>query len=150
MRGLLVATTVFCLMTGVAVAQNGTLVVTPDQVRWGPAPGLPADWQAAVLIGDPAKSDPYVERVKLPPNATVPPHTHPDIENITVISGSFGIGQGSVPDKSKGQMLPAGSFYRLPANTAHFAWSGPDGAVIQIHGIGPSGIKMIEAAADKM
>jgi hypothetical protein len=56
MRGLLAATTVFCLMTGVAVAQNGTLVVTPDQVMWGPAPVLPADWQAAILIGAPRRA----------------------------------------------------------------------------------------------
>jgi quercetin dioxygenase-like cupin family protein len=129
--------------TATATAQNGTLVITPDQVSWGPAPGLPSDWRAAVLVGDPAKQGPYVERVKLPPNAMVPPHMHPDIENITVISGSFGIGQGEVADKSKGQVLSVGSFYYLPANTAHFAWAGPDGAVVQIHGIGPSGIKMI-------
>ena|ERR1051326_5470196 len=147
-RGLLLAATALALMTQVSAAQDGTLVMTPEQVKWGPAPGLPADWQAAILSGDPTKKGPYVERVKLPPNAAVPPHTHPDIENITVISGSFGIGQGKVADKSKGQMLPAGSFYRLPANTAHFAWAGPEGAVVQVHGVGPSGIKMVQTAAD--
>ena len=145
-NGLLTATVLLALVTRVAAAQDGTLVITPDQVKWGPAPGLPADWQAAILSGDPAKKGPYVERVKLPPNAVVPPHKHPDIENITVISGSFGIGQGNVADKSKGQVLPTGSFYRLPANTAHFAWAGPEGAVVQVHGVGPSGIKMLQTA----
>lgn len=116
-------------------------------MTWGPAPGLPAGWQAALLVGDPAKPGPYVERVKLPPNAMVPAHTHPDAENLTVISGSFGIGHGAVADKSKGQLLPAGSFHYLPPNTAHFAWAGPDGAIVQVEGIGPSGIKMIEPPA---
>jgi hypothetical protein len=103
------------LTSGVAVAQTQVIVLMPDQVKWGPAPGLPADWQAAVLIGDPAKAGPYVERVKLPPNALIPPHTRPDIENITVLSGSFGIGEGEVADQAKGRVLPAGSFYYLPA-----------------------------------
>ena len=142
--GLWIGAMALVLASGPAMAQDETLTVMPDQVRWGPAPGLPTDWEAAILIGDPAKEGPYVERVKLPPNAMVPPHTHPDIESITVISGSFGIGQGKVADKSKGQVLPVGSFYHLPANTAHFAWSGPDGAIVQVHGIGPSGITMTD------
>lgn len=131
------------LASGAVLAQNGTLTILPSQVSWGPAPGLPDGWQAAFLVGDPTKPGPYVERVRLPANAMVAPHTHPDIENITVISGAFGIGQGDAADKSNGQLLPAGSFYMLPANTAHFAWAGPDGAVVQVHGVGPTGITMI-------
>jgi quercetin dioxygenase-like cupin family protein len=132
------------LFSGMAFAQSGSIVLTPDQVKWGPAKGLPAGWQTAVLAGAPDKKGPYVERVKLPPNAVVPPHTHPDTENITVLEGSFGIGEGAVAEKSKGRVLTAGSFYRLPANTPHFAWAGADGATIQIHGVGPSGIKMLK------
>ena len=134
-------------LCGNALAQSGTIVLTPDQIKWGPAKGMPAGWEVAVLAGAPDKRGPYVERIKLPANAMVPPHTHPDTENITVLSGSFGIGEGKVADKSKGRVLPAGSFYRLPANTPHFAWAGAEGAVIQIHGIGPSGMKMLKSAA---
>ena len=133
----------FVLTSSVAVAQTQVIALVPDQVKWGPAPGLPADWQAAALMGDSTKAGPYVSRVKLPPNAMIPPHTHPDNENITVLSGSFGIGEGEVADRAKGRVLQAGSFYYLPAGTAHFAWAGPEGATIQIHGIGPSGINMI-------
>jgi quercetin dioxygenase-like cupin family protein len=132
------------LASGAAVAQMDVVALMPDQVKWGAAAGLPADWQIAVLMGDPTKAAAYVERVKLPPNAMIPPHTHPDNENITVLSGSFGIGEGATADKAKGRVLPAGSFYYLPANMAHFAWAGPEGAIIQIHGVGPSGIKMIQ------
>jgi hypothetical protein len=108
------------LASGVAVAQMQVVALMPDQVTWGSAPGLPADWQIAVLMGDPAKAGPYVQRVRLPPNAMIPPHTHPDDENITVLSGAFGIGEGEVADQAKGRV-----------------------AIVQIHGIGPSGIKMI-------
>ena len=141
---LMMSAMALVLASGAAVAQMEAVAVMPDRVVWGEAPGLPADWQIAVLQGDSAKAGPYVERVKLPPNAMVPPHTHPDNENITVLSGSFGIGEGEVADKAKGRVLPAGSFYYLPANMAHFAWAGPEGAIIQIHGIGPSGMKMIQ------
>ena len=137
------------LAAGAAMAQRAPLAITPDQVKWGPAPDLPADWQAAVLNGDPAKKGPYVERIKLPPNASVPMHKHPDVEYITVLSGSFGIGHDPSGDKAKGQMLSTGSFYRLPASTPHYAWAGPEGAVLQIHGVGPSGIKFIKPAAEK-
>jgi quercetin dioxygenase-like cupin family protein len=140
---LWMSATALVLASGVAVAQMQVIAVMPDQVKWGPAPGLPDGWQVAVLMGNPEKAGPYVERVKLPPNAMVPPHTHPDDENITVLSGSFGIGEGEAADKAKGRMLSAGSFYYLPANMAHFAWAGTEGAIVQIHGIGPSGMKMI-------
>ena len=142
---LMVASTVLAFALGAsAMAATQTITLTPDQIKWGPAKGLPPDWQGAALAGDSTKKGAYVERVKIPPNAMIPPHMHPDTENITVLSGTFGIGQGTSGDKSKGQMLPAGSFYRLPAHTAHYAWTGADGAVIQIHGIGPSAIQMIK------
>jgi quercetin dioxygenase-like cupin family protein len=45
--------------------------------------------------------DPFLERVELPTKAMVPPHTHPKTENTTVLAGSFGIGEGTVADRSK-------------------------------------------------
>jgi quercetin dioxygenase-like cupin family protein len=141
---LFVVSTTFLLAIGVSTAAEGqTITVRPNEVKWSDIKDLPG-WQEAVLSGDPTKEGPYVQRVKVPANALVPLHTHPDTENITVLTGSFGIGQGDKADKSKGQMLPAGSFHLLPADTAHFAWAGAKGAVIQIHGVGPSGMTMIQ------
>jgi quercetin dioxygenase-like cupin family protein len=112
-----------------AIAQDSAIGMTPDQIKWVGS--------VAVLDGDPAKDGPYVLRIKVPPNDVTPPHTHPQAENITVISGSIGFGLSTVFDRSKGRILPAGSFFFLPANTPHFAWTGPDGAIIQAHGVGP-------------
>lgn len=136
----------FLLALGVAaLAQNQPITVKPENVKWTDIKGLPG-WKEAILVGDPEKAGPYVQRVKIPPNALVPPHSHPDTENLTVLSGAFGIGEGSKVDKAKGQVLGVGSFYLLPANTVHFAWAGPKGAIIQIHGVGPSGMTMVEPA----
>jgi anti-sigma factor ChrR (cupin superfamily) len=129
-----------------ALAQNAPIAVKPDDVKWTDMKGMPAGWKQAVLAGDPDKPGPYVERIKVPPNSSVPPHSHPDTENITVLAGTFGIGEGPKADKSKGKVLGAGSFYLLPANTVHYAWVGPKGATLQIHGVGPSGMTMVEPA----
>jgi len=126
-----------------AIAQNQPVAVKSRDVKWTDIKDLPG-WKQAIIYGDPAKPGPYVQRIKIPPKASVPPHSHPDTENITVLAGSVGIGEGATADQSKGQMLDAGSFYVLPANTLHYAWAGPNGATLQIHGIGPSGMTMVE------
>jgi quercetin dioxygenase-like cupin family protein len=124
-----------------ALAQDRPITVKPENVKWTDIKEMQG-WKEAILVGDPAKPGPYVQRIKIPPNSLVPPHSHPDTENITVLAGSFGIGEGATVDKTKGQVLGAGSFYLLPANTVHFAWAGPKGATLQIHGVGPSGMTM--------
>ncbi len=72
-----------------AVAQSQPITVKPQDVKWVDMKGIPG-WKQAVLAGDPEKPGPYVERIKIPPNAAVPPHSHPDTENITVLAGTFG------------------------------------------------------------
>ena len=143
-RVLPVGLGVLLLAAGAAILAQ-PVAVKSSEVKWGDMKGAPG-WKQAVLVGDPEKPGPYVERIKIPPNATVPPHSHPDTENITVLAGSFGIGEGSKFDKSKGTMLEVGSFYMLPANTVHYAWSGPKGVTLQIHGVGPSGMSMADPA----
>lgn len=132
---LLVAATALAIAWGMpAIAQDASIGMTPDQITWTETRSLGL---AALLEGDPAKNGPYVVRLKVPPNNVTPPHTHPQAENVTVISGSIGFGLGTVFDRSKGRIYPAGSFFYLPARTPHFAWTGAEGAVIQAHGIGP-------------
>jgi quercetin dioxygenase-like cupin family protein len=127
-----------------AVAAAQPVAVKLSDVNWTDMKGMPAGWKRAVLVGDPEKPGPYVVRLKVPANAKIPPHSHPDTENITVLSGSLGIGEGDKFDKSKGTTLGVGSFYLLPGNTVHYAWTGSKGVIVQIHGVGPSGMTMVE------
>jgi anti-sigma factor ChrR (cupin superfamily) len=110
------------------------LGVTPEEIKWVETTNLGL---SVTLEGDPSGPGPYVLRIKVPPNNVTMPHTHMNAENITVISGWIGFGLGTVFDKSDGRELPAGSFFHLPPNTPHFAWTGAEGAVIQAHGNGP-------------
>jgi quercetin dioxygenase-like cupin family protein len=128
-----------------ALAQSQPIAVKPENLQWTDMKGMPG-WQQAILVGDPDKPGPYVQRIKVPPNAIVPPHSHSDTENITVLSGVLGVGEGGKVDKHKGEVLGVGAFYLLPANTVHFAWAGPKGAILQIHGVGPAGIMMLDPA----
>ena len=61
-RKLMMSAMALVLASGAAVAQMEVVALMPDKVVWGPAPGLPADWQIAVLMGDPTKAGPYVQR----------------------------------------------------------------------------------------
>src|SRR5437763_15665450 len=86
-----------------AVAATKTVTVTPDQVKWADNKSLPPGWQSAVMAGDPAKKGSNAVPKKTPPNSTFPAHKHPELATITVISASFGVGQGHSCDKTNRQ-----------------------------------------------
>ena len=88
-----------------------------------------------------------VQRLKLPPNYHVPPHIHPFTEYGTVISGSFGAGVGETFERT-GELLKPGSFCMHPAKHPHYGWTGDEGAIVQIHFIGPGGIEYVNPADD--
>src|SRR4029077_2657874 len=108
-----------CIATGatrgLAQAQHH-LVVPGDKAQGGPAPPiLPPGAQLAVLEGNPGAKGPVVMRLKFPANYVVPPHWHSMAERITVISGTFNIGDGDAVDRKASQSLTAGGFLSLPA-----------------------------------
>ena len=81
--------------TAPAETMGGHTTVAPQEIKWGPAPAvLPAGAVAAVLFGDPSKEGLFALRLKLPEGYSVPPHTHPVDEAVTVISGTFSLGMG--------------------------------------------------------
>ena len=121
---------------------------TPVAIQWkdGPA-ALPPGAKLAVLEGDPAKEGPVTMRISFPAGFKIPPHWHPNIEHITVISGTFNLGMGDKFDKTKATKLPAGSFSFVPPKTPHFLWT-EEACVVQVHAIGPWGIVYINPADD--
>jgi len=136
------------VLPAAALAQDHHVVAPADSLKWSAAPpALPKGAQIAVVSGDPSKEGLYVLRLKVPAGYKVPPHMHPQDENVTVISGTFNIAMGEKFDDSKGPNLKAGGFAKAPKGMAHFAWF-PEDSVIQIHGLGPSGITYINPADD--
>lgn len=122
--------------------------LTKDEMKWvaGPA-SLPPGTKAALLEGDPAKEGPFTLRLQLPDGYSIPPHSHPAVEHVTVLSGTFHLGMGEKVDKSAGRALTAGSFAFMPPGMRHFAWTTGE-TVIQLHGVGPWKINYVNAADD--
>jgi hypothetical protein len=73
----------------------------------GRKPGLP---QRNSDRHTPRRSDEVgetvVQRIKFPPNFTMPPYTHPFSEVVTVISGDIGTNAGEKPDKIGSLLKP--------------------------------------------
>ena len=134
---------------GGGAAHPKHIVVTPDEIKWGPGPpGLPPGAQLAVLRGDPSKAGaPFTMRAKLPDGYRVPPHWHPTDENVSVVQGTLMIGMGSKWDESAGKELPAGSFALMPKGARHFAWFKGE-TIIDIYGTGPFDIRYVNPSDD--
>ena len=76
-----------CCLTP-AVAMDEHKVLTPNDVKWGPAPAsVPKGAQAAGIYGDASKEGLFALRLKLPKGYHIPPHTHPKPELVTVFLG---------------------------------------------------------------
>ena len=119
-----------------------------DGIKWkaGP-PSLPRGASIAILEGDPTKEGPFLFRVKVPDGYRIPPHTHPKMERVTVISGMFNIGMGDTFDIQKTQAMSTGTYGRWPAGMHHFVWTKGE-TVVQFHGDGPWTINYLNPADD--
>ncbi len=148
--GLVAAAAFVALIPLTAQAEEPTIVGSLAGVKWiaaPPAAGLPKGAEVAMLFGDPAKDGQYANRVKLVSGSVLPPHTHPNDENVTVLSGTLHVGLGDKIDRSKATTVTAGGFIRMPKGTPHYAWvSGT--TIIQSNNIGPTGRTMLNAADD--
>ena len=127
---------------------EGITLNPPDQIEWksGP-PSLPKGAQIAVLEGDPAKEGPFVFRVKVPDGYRIPVHTHPKMERVTVISGTFNIGMGDKFDENATKPMPAGTYGYWEPNMKHFV-SIKGETVVQFHGTGPWVINYVNPEDD--
>jgi quercetin dioxygenase-like cupin family protein len=156
MKTTLIIAVLACALFNFASAQQSQnaahaseqTIHTPDQIKWqdGPA-SLPAGAKVAMLEGDPAKEGFFTIRLRLPNGFKIPPHTHPKVEHVTVISGIINFGMGEKFDQNATQPMPAGTFGYWPAGMKHFAWAKGE-TVIQLHGIGPWQINYLNPADD--
>ena len=121
-------------------------MVDAEAIQWGDAPpSLPKGAKLAVLQGDPGKPGPFTLRLKTPANYKIPPHTHTQSENITVLSGALYLGYGDKMDMGKGHALKSGGYHWLPGKTAHYAYT-KSPTTVQVSGEGPFDILYLNPA----
>ena len=72
------------------LAYGQTVLPRPDGVKWGPMPEVlvQADGAQFALISGDMKTGPWVIRFKFPAGYAVLPHTHDEVESVTVLSGT--------------------------------------------------------------
>lgn len=112
------------------------IVLNQSDLKFVPAPGLPAGIMIAHIRGDLSKHEPYTFRFQMPNCYVIPAHWHTNDEEVTVISGIFHVGFGDKIDKSQSTALTAGGFELVPGKAAHYVWS-EGTTVVQLDGMGP-------------
>ena len=128
-------------------ADDHHAAVQPEALKWSAPAAYGKGALLAVVRGDPTKEGMYVVRLKVPAGFKIPAHTHPNDENVTVLSGSFNIGTGDKLDEKKGVLVTAGGYSFVHKGMRHYAWFTED-TVIQLHGMGPQGITYVDPADD--
>ena len=124
-----------------AAAADEHAVLAPGDMKWVPAPpSVPKGAQMAVLFGDPSKEGLFAMRLKLPKGYSVPPHSHPKPEVVTVISGTFRIGMGDAADAAKAQALPAGGLFAASPGMNHYVAPLDAETIVQLNSNGPWGV----------
>jgi quercetin dioxygenase-like cupin family protein len=109
---------------------------TPEQVQWFTPSYYKDGRQRARLLGDSSHGGAWVDRVKIPNGGRVLAHTHPHDEVVTVIEGTWYLGEGERFDSAKLKAYPAGSFIVIPAGVPHFLATKDSAAIVQVSGTG--------------
>ncbi len=131
-----------------ALAQHSGehIMLSPSELTWTDLPSLPGV-KIAIIEGQLNQAVPIMFRLRFPANFKVPPHWHPGIEHITIISGTLHMGIGSVFDRSKTRALTPGSVSIMQPGTHHYVWTDEE-TVGQVHSIGPWSVNYVNPADD--
>lgn len=99
------------------------------------------------IFGDPSNSGVYVVRTKLAPNHMTRPHYKDQDRWVTVLKGTWWVGQGDVFRTEKLVPIREGGFMYQPANLHHYDTAGGSDVILQIVGNGP--VKSVHTEVDE-
>jgi len=115
--------------------------ILPEALSWSGPPGIPG-LQAAWMLGAEDRPDAYLLRVRLAADTRIPPHSHPDERQTTVLAGTLYVGFGAQFDAGRLVAVPAGAVYVAPAGVPHFLWARDGEVLYQEAGIGPTATRL--------
>jgi anti-sigma factor ChrR (cupin superfamily) len=137
MKRLMLAALVFGAMTLMLGDTNKQIIAfTPAQVRWFTPSYYTDGRERAQLLGDSSREGPWIDRARIPAGKRVLAHTHPQDEPVTVIEGTWYLGEGTKFDSTKLKEYPPGSFILIPAGVPHFVATKQGVVIIQLSGNG--------------
>ena len=125
MKRLMFAAFVFTTITLMSADTNKKDIVafTPLQVRWFTPPYYTDGRERAQLLGDSSQGGEWIDRVKIPAGKHVLAHTHPQDEQVTVIEGTWYLGEGAKFNPTESERLPRRQFHRHSGRRASFCCS---------------------------
>jgi quercetin dioxygenase-like cupin family protein len=130
-----------------AQATHTHRLLSTGDLTWSDAPAVGPGARIAVIEGPLDKPVPFTFRLRMPANLKVAPHVHPAFERVTVLSGTFHFAHGDTYDEAKTRALGPGDVAIMPPGEPMFGFTREE-TVIQLHGVGPWGIKYLNPADD--
>jgi uncharacterized RmlC-like cupin family protein len=124
--------------------RKDVVALTPKQVQWFTPSYYKDGRQRAQLLGNSSLGGTWVDRVKIPGGVRILAHTHPNDEQVTVIQGTWYLGEGDRFDPAKLKEYPAGSFIVVPAGIPHFVAAKDGLVIVQLSGVGKFGTDYLE------
>jgi len=128
----------------IAFAELPWVASAGDRPGSAMVPGL----ETIFVAGDGKQSALYSMVFRVPPNASIPPHSHPDDRSCFVLSGLWFFGYGNIRDEAALKALPPGSNYTEPAGASHFAGTKDQAAVVECTAMGPTGTTFVNPSDD--
>ena len=126
---------------------DGHMMVTPDELNWGPVASMGEGAEIAFIEGDISQPDPFTFRLRLDDGYRILPHIHPAYERVTVLQGTLHFAHGREFDRDAMKTLPVGSVAIMPPGDPMFGYAEGE-TIIQLHGTGPWGIEYINPEDD--
>ena len=114
--------------------QHAVLV---GDVPWGPCPPhLPAGCEIAVLEGNPQAEGIFTVRFRVDAGFVMAPHTHPNDERVTVLTGKVAVGFGPDASREDANVFGPGDYYVNARDAIHTVWA-DEPSIVQVTGMGP-------------
>ena len=138
------ASITFAISVSLDKTQKAIVGVTPQEVSWFTPPYYTDGRQRARLFGDSNQRGQWIDRVKIPAGLRALAHTHRNDEIVTIIEGTWYLGEGEKFDEAKLKPYPAGSFIVIPAGVPHFISAKDGNVIVQVSGNGKHATDYIE------
>lgn len=133
-----------CALTLFSQNKKEVTGLTPNEIKWFTPPYYKDGRQRAQMYGNADQGGSWIDRVKIPGGSRVLAHKHPHDELVTVIEGTWYLGEGQMFDSTRLKAFPAGSFIVIPAGVPHFVAARDGPVIVQLSGTGKFGTDYLE------
>ena len=130
---LVALTVVLVPVQGAQIDPKAITYTLPENIQWQ----IGATSDSASLLGDPSKPGLYIQLIRWHRGNMSRPHSHSTARYITVLSGTWWVGTGSIYEPGRTVPMKAGSFVIDQPNELHYDGAKDEECVLYLVGMGP-------------